>query len=443
MKRRYLILSDKQKSLTLTQLKGNYLRLLMVLSLLLYPAEILFSQGNVGIGTSSPDASAMLEVESTTQGFLMPRMTTAERDLIASPATGLMIYNTTTDLFEYYNGSSWDMVLGGATQAWTLGGNSTVNAWDGTSGTYLGTDNTQPLVLATTNATAQRMEFWTGNELRLRISGNGRIGIADATSPTSLVEIEQPNDDATLSEGYALLVSRDNDGATVAPTQPVVRILQDNTADQHAALTVKQDGVPVPASGIELPSVYAEVNASTSEQAIALWGDAKGGSGTIGVLATGNGGASPNVALQLNDGEFTMGRTTQNPSIGTVVDPADNGTDYSQEGPSGVIELALGGGANLPTVAPTQGVLQDLGTVTIQNSYAKSTSIININVVEKNDDGVNPNPADNSFFIIDVQSRGSGSFVVHIGMIPDETSGANYTASDNIKLGYVIINPGK
>ena len=47
-----------------------------------------------GIGTTSPDASAQLDVSSTTKGFLPPRMTEFERDAISSPADGLVIYQT-------------------------------------------------------------------------------------------------------------------------------------------------------------------------------------------------------------------------------------------------------------------------------------------------------------------------------------------------------------
>jgi hypothetical protein len=65
----------------------------------------LFSQ--VGIGTSAPDASAVLEVQSTQKGLLIPRMSSTDRDAIASPATGLMIFNTTTGTFEFYSGSTW------------------------------------------------------------------------------------------------------------------------------------------------------------------------------------------------------------------------------------------------------------------------------------------------------------------------------------------------
>jgi hypothetical protein len=54
------------------------------------------AQQSVGIGTSAPNASAQLDVVSTTKGFLMPRMTSAQRTAIATPATGLMVYETTT-----------------------------------------------------------------------------------------------------------------------------------------------------------------------------------------------------------------------------------------------------------------------------------------------------------------------------------------------------------
>ena len=64
-------------------------------------------QAQVGIGTSTPAASAKLEISSTTQGFLPPRMTTAQRDAISSPATGLTIYNTTLKSVEVYNGTAW------------------------------------------------------------------------------------------------------------------------------------------------------------------------------------------------------------------------------------------------------------------------------------------------------------------------------------------------
>jgi hypothetical protein len=69
------------------------------------------NSGGVGIEITASDAaintSAILTLTSTSKGFLPPRMTTSERNAIASPATGLTVYNTTTNVLNWYNGSSW------------------------------------------------------------------------------------------------------------------------------------------------------------------------------------------------------------------------------------------------------------------------------------------------------------------------------------------------
>lgn len=62
---------------------------------------------NVGINILTPDSSAILHLESTTQGFLPPRMTTTERDAIPSPAEGLTIFNTVDSTLQYWSGACW------------------------------------------------------------------------------------------------------------------------------------------------------------------------------------------------------------------------------------------------------------------------------------------------------------------------------------------------
>lgn len=59
---------------------------------------------------SEPVSTAFLEISSTTKGFLLPRMTTAQRDAIVTPAEGLMIYNLTTHLVNYHNGTQWRQI---------------------------------------------------------------------------------------------------------------------------------------------------------------------------------------------------------------------------------------------------------------------------------------------------------------------------------------------
>lgn len=63
--------------------------------------------GNLAIGATSTVASAALEIVSTTKGLLIPRMTTAQRTAIASPAEGLHVYDLTLNAPYYYNGTSW------------------------------------------------------------------------------------------------------------------------------------------------------------------------------------------------------------------------------------------------------------------------------------------------------------------------------------------------
>jgi len=80
-------------------------------------------QAQVGIGTTSPDASSVLDVTSTEGGMLIPRMTQTERDNINSPATGLLIYQTDNSPgFYYHNGSTWITIISGNTDDgdWTI-----------------------------------------------------------------------------------------------------------------------------------------------------------------------------------------------------------------------------------------------------------------------------------------------------------------------------------
>lgn len=65
--------------------------------------------GNAG----ALDATASAEIDSTTKGFIIPRMTSAERDLIGSPAEGLLVFNTSANVVSRYNGSAWGNYGGG------------------------------------------------------------------------------------------------------------------------------------------------------------------------------------------------------------------------------------------------------------------------------------------------------------------------------------------
>jgi len=63
--------------------------------------------GRVGLGTITPNASALLDVTSTTQGAVLPRMNTTQMNAISSPVAGLMVYNSDSTSYCYYNGTAW------------------------------------------------------------------------------------------------------------------------------------------------------------------------------------------------------------------------------------------------------------------------------------------------------------------------------------------------
>jgi hypothetical protein len=81
------------------------------------------ASGGVGLGTTSPNAAAALDVSSTSRGFLPPRMTTAQRDAISSPPEGLIVYNATRKSLDVYNGAVWSSIsVGCAANRYTFDG---------------------------------------------------------------------------------------------------------------------------------------------------------------------------------------------------------------------------------------------------------------------------------------------------------------------------------
>lgn len=70
-------------------------------------SQVVWTQG-VTIGSNNPpDPSAVLDLQSSTGGFALPRLTTAQRNAIQNPALGLQIYNTTTECLQVYHVTGW------------------------------------------------------------------------------------------------------------------------------------------------------------------------------------------------------------------------------------------------------------------------------------------------------------------------------------------------
>ena len=109
-----------QIQIKMKQLEKILIRKFTNPSLIILSIIALFSlnttNAQVGIGTTSPDASASLELQSTTKGFLPPRMDTDARNNINSPAEGLMIYNIENGCLEFWNNSFWVSACDGSAQ---------------------------------------------------------------------------------------------------------------------------------------------------------------------------------------------------------------------------------------------------------------------------------------------------------------------------------------
>lgn len=111
---------------------------------------------NIAINTdgSAADASSILDVKSTTKGMLVPRMTTTQRTAITTPATGLLVFDTDTKSFWFYNGSAWtnfSSAAGGS--GWSLTGNSGTD----TASNFIGTTDNMPLLFKSNNKSIGRL----------------------------------------------------------------------------------------------------------------------------------------------------------------------------------------------------------------------------------------------------------------------------------------------
>lgn len=155
--------------------------------------------GNVGIGTSSPDASALLDVSSATKGMRIPNVVltgTSSALPVSSPVTSLLVYNTATvsDVlpgYYYWNGTKWVQLGGG----WSLLGNS--GTVDGTN--FLGTTDNVPLNFRVNNVTGGRiaptdLNVSLGYESLLTGTGYGCVAIGH--------EALKANDRSDDAQGY-------------------------------------------------------------------------------------------------------------------------------------------------------------------------------------------------------------------------------------------------
>jgi hypothetical protein len=136
-----------------------------------------------GIGTTTPHASAKLDITSVDKGFLPPRMTSSQRTNIPSPAAGLMVYQTdgTSGLY-FYNGSAWIYIINSTTNI--------VSVANGGTGTTTGSITGTGALTFTAGGTNQNINLTpSGNG---NVVTNSKVGIG-TNSPGATLEIGSSN----------------------------------------------------------------------------------------------------------------------------------------------------------------------------------------------------------------------------------------------------------
>ena len=158
---------------------------------------IIDHNGTVGVGTDTPNLTALIDITSTTKGFLGPRMTTAERDAISSPATGLQVYNTTTNAINFYNGSSWQalgvagsgvtsLTAGTGLDGGTITSSGTISiANDGVTATQLADDAVDTAAIVDANVTTAKLADDSVNAAKLANDAVDTASIVDANVTTA------------------------------------------------------------------------------------------------------------------------------------------------------------------------------------------------------------------------------------------------------------------
>jgi len=151
----------------------------------------------VGIGTTTPDASSALDITSTSKGLLIPRMTETQRNAIVSPASGLMIYQTDQDFgFYFYNGTQWASA--------GMSGNNGIDGEDGVDGlsaydVWLSLGNTgteQDFINSLTGPSGNGIESTSDNG-----DGTFTFDYTDGTSFTTS-DLTGPQGNEGISSGF-------------------------------------------------------------------------------------------------------------------------------------------------------------------------------------------------------------------------------------------------
>ncbi len=150
------------------------------------------ANAQVGIGTTTPQNSAMLEVNSTDKGFLLPQMTSIQRSAVVTPADGLQVYDINTNSIWYFNGTFWVNTLAMASVGDVKSG---IQASDHSGWVLL---DGRPLTALSTNQQAVASSLGLTGSLpdasNTYLSQNGgAMGAVSGANTTTIAQANLPN----------------------------------------------------------------------------------------------------------------------------------------------------------------------------------------------------------------------------------------------------------
>ena len=233
----------------------------------------------VAINTSgtAPDASAMLDIKSTTSGLLIPRMSATDRDNITTPATGLLIYVTDDNNFYYFDGANWINLSTQPDEDWKVDGNDMYSIPTGNVG--IGT--TTPREKLEVNGNIRGGDTYQGAIVIQSDYGSTIIGARNSGFSHFYTDmpryyfnkkivvdegiVSSYNEDLQLQTAYTthMTISKDdgNIGIAVSPnTNNLVSAASGNFSNVQFLLNTNTDGIGLVSNGNNLTSYWTRTD---------------------------------------------------------------------------------------------------------------------------------------------------------------------------------------
>ena len=252
--------------------------ILLFLMLFFFTTKLFAQSVAINTDGSAANSSSLLDIKSSTKGLLIPRMTTAQRTAIATPAKGLMVFDITSNTFWFYNGTAWTVLSAGG-NGWNLTGNAATNP----STNFIGTTDNQPLRFRVNNAWAGEIHPTSGNVFfGLGAGQSNTIGQSNTAVGDHALNANTEGKFNSAYGYYALAANTIGSANTANGYQPLYSntIGYNNTANGYFALYSNTTGSNNTANGIRALYSNTTGNNNTGNGAFTLYSNTTGSSNT-------------------------------------------------------------------------------------------------------------------------------------------------------------------